>query len=70
MTTDPTPRHDDEHQELRQYVRLLALGMVLLIVVATVYLTYQHPALGAPFSSGSTIAAALVGLAGLTRGQR
>ncbi|MET8012851.1 hypothetical protein ABZU86_13605 [Streptomyces sp. NPDC005271] len=58
MTTDPNaPRRD---QDVRLYLLLIALAVIVLAVAGLVYVTYQHPALTGPLSVGWTAAAALM----------
>ncbi|WP_432013553.1 hypothetical protein [Streptomyces cucumeris] len=62
MTTDPNaPRRDDQNHDMRVYVLLLAVGMILLTVAGLVYVTSQHPELTGPLGVGWTAAAVLVG---------
>ncbi|MEU1665297.1 hypothetical protein ABZ547_17080 [Streptomyces sparsogenes] len=42
------------------YLVLLALAVILIIVTALVYVTYQYPALTGPLGVGCTAAAVLV----------
>jgi hypothetical protein len=54
MATDPNaPRRDDQHQEVRLYLLLLALAVILLAVAGLCYVTYQHPALAGPLGVGA-----------------
>lgn len=56
----PAPQRD-----LTAIVTALAVAVVLMILGATGYLVYRHPALAAPISACGAVATALVGVAGL-----
>ncbi|MDT0547766.1 hypothetical protein [Streptomyces lonegramiae] len=55
MTSGPDRNHD-----IRVYLLFLALAVILNVVIALVYVTYQHPALTGPLGVGFTAAAVLV----------
>lgn len=61
MSPDPnTPHRDDRNHDVRVYLLLLALAVILIIVTALVYVTYQYPALTGPLGVGCAAAAVLV----------
>ncbi|MFI9588286.1 hypothetical protein ACIHCQ_42380 [Streptomyces sp. NPDC052236] len=71
MATDPNaPLRDEQHQDVRLYLLLLAVTMILLVVGILVYVTYQHPALIGPLGVGLAAAAVLVTCLGLALTRR
>ncbi|ADI05240.1 hypothetical protein SBI_02119 [Streptomyces bingchenggensis BCW-1] len=61
MAPDPTtPHRDDRNHDIRVYLLLLALAMILIVVTALAYVTYRHPALTGPLGVGCAAAAVLV----------
>ncbi|MFD8870231.1 hypothetical protein ACFV1F_38875 [Streptomyces sp. NPDC059590] len=60
MANDPNQHRNDRNHDIRVYLLLLTLAMILVVVTALVYVTYQHPALTGPLGVGCTAAAVLV----------
>ncbi|MEU0810728.1 hypothetical protein [Streptomyces sp. NPDC005970] len=50
----------DRNHDIGVYLLLLALAVILIVVIALVYATYQHPALTGPLGVGCAAAAVLV----------